>query len=601
MTLPTSESALAAGSIQDHVDWHNEIDSLLPFLGLPTVSTATTTGHVAAHEALHAFIGGLEGDLPLDITASATSGHRLHDHLEIHQYLASTTVSSLTTASDIQAAMTAGSTGQVFGLAAGTYEVGVNFPSTGLAPKAGQTLYGAYGAVLCGAKPLTSWTASGSDFFATRLTGTAASAAPDDPGDGARCEITGCENRHDMFRDGVPLVRVASQGALGAGKFWEDFTNNRVYIRDTPSGHTVKQALASYVWHPTTTGTKLRNLIVEMAANAAQTGAVEMDGADSLTECCEIRYNHGLAVRNNGNDSILRKSLIHHQMQMGLGSEGADDVLIEDVEIYNNNRDGSYLKGWEAGGTKWANCNRLTVRRVWSHDNHGIGIWADINNGNVVIEDCYVQDNEEWGIFYEISYGEVTLGDGLKTHIRRNVSLDNLTPGGSLNGFYDSGQIVVSGSRDVEVYENIVRGWDGIGATAQLRTDSPDSRGAHRVVNLHVYDNDIESTYEYPTSGTGWGNAGGIKTDDTANQDPEVWDSQGNSFEGNRYYVPNSPGDPNYPHWTWHGDLGTDFATFAQWQAYGQDTTAQGGSRTIGGHVTVPDPPTLDAGPKGQL
>jgi hypothetical protein len=487
---------------------------------------------------------------------------------------------------DVQAALDANPAGTRFRFATGTYRL-----TTALNSKLNQQLIGRYGAVLSGAAVLSGWTQSGSDFWAARASGTVAE-QPDDPGDGARCAITGCENPNDVFYDGVPLVRVASQGALGAGKFWEDFTNNRVYIRDTPTGHLVEQAVASRIVHSTNAGIWVKNLVVEMAANDAQTAAVEADGDRWLIEHNDVRYNHGHGIGTNGRFCEVRRNLIHHQMQMGAGGEG-DDCLWEYNEIYENNRDGSYLAGWEAGGTKWALCDRLTLRGNWSHDNHGIGLWCDINLGNVIVEDNYVNDNDLWGIFYEIAYGEVTSGDGLKTHIRGNVCDNNGTFDGS-QGFWDTGQIVVSGSRDVEVYENIVRGWDGIGATAQLRTDHADARGAHQVHNLHVYDNDIESTYVFPTSGDGWGNAAGIKTDDTANQDPEVWTSQGNLFEGNRYYVPSS----GYQHWSWRADLGTDFATWAQWQGYGQDTDASGASRTVGGHATVPGPPTLNAGPQ---
>jgi parallel beta-helix repeat protein len=82
MVLPTTASAISAGTPSDHVSWHNEIDTLLPHLQLPTVSTATASGHVAHHEAIHAWVGG---SLPEDLTAG-DPGHLSH-HLPIHQYL----------------------------------------------------------------------------------------------------------------------------------------------------------------------------------------------------------------------------------------------------------------------------------------------------------------------------------------------------------------------------------------------------------------------------------------------------------------------------------------------------------------------------------
>jgi hypothetical protein len=572
VTLPTDLAVIRAASVQDHVDWHNEIDGLVPFLGLPTVTTATASGHLAAHEALHALVGG---DLPLEVHAG-DPGEAAH-HQAIHTYLTDTTITSLTTASDVQAALTAGANGQVFGLAAGKYRV-----TTALAPKQDQTLYGAYGAIINGSLELTSWTQSGSDWWASRAAGTVAS-KPDDPGDGNRCAITGCENPNDVFYDGSPLVRVTSQGALATGRFYEDFAAGRVYIRDAPAGHLVEQAVAARLVRPTASGVKIRNLVCEMAANLSQTAAVELAGSGGLVEACEARYNHGHGIRTEAADGVVRRCLIHHQMQMGVGGTGSD-CLWENNEWWENNRDGSYAAGWEAGGTKWGECDRLTIRGNQAHDNHGIGLWIDINAGNIIIEDNFVWDNDQWGIFYEIAYGEVTLGDGLKSHIRRNYSYDNNPT--SPTGFFEGGQIAVSGSRDVEIYQNTVRGQDGIGAMFQARADHPDPRGDHEVWNLHVYDNDIEQVWD----GAGWGLIAGLDGDDGA-QMPDIWTSRGNSFEANRYYLASS----TRAAWVWE----VDFRTWTVWQGtYGHDDT---GSRAVGGQVTIPSPPALLAGPRGNL
>jgi hypothetical protein len=489
---------------------------------------------------------------------------------------------ALTTASDVQAALDANPTGTTFKLAAGTYRPTTNYPNSGLAPKAHQRLIGAAGggAVLSGAKLLTSWTPSGSDFWATRASGTVAS-KPDDPGDGNRCNITGCENPNDVFYDGGPLQRVASQGALATGKFFEDFGAGRVYIRDDPSGHTVEQAVAPNLVKSANAGVRVSNFVVQMAANLSQTGAISADGTGWLIDHNDIRYNHGHGVHGTGSGTLVARNKIHHQMQMGIGGEG-DDLVVEYNEIYENNRDGSYLKGWEAGGTKWALGDRLRLRNNWSHDNHGIGFWCDINLGNVIIEDNYVHDNEEWGIFYEIAFGEVTSSDGLKTHIRNNVSFDNYPTGPQ--GFYTGGQIVVSGSPDVEVYGNTVRGQDGIGGLAQLRTDHSDPRGAHELRNLHVYDNDIEQVHD----GVGWGVIAGIACDD-ANQIGTIFASEGNTFENNRYFIADTRSA-----WDWDDN----FRDWAYWQGDGNDDSGGGGSRTVGGTVTIPGTPTLAAGPQ---
>jgi hypothetical protein len=562
MVLPTG---LTTFTPTEHTAYHNEIHTNMGWLQLPTSLTNSSSGHIAHHDAIHDFIG--EG-LP-DVNAG-NANHITH-HNAIHARVNG--IVNLTTANTIQTELDAAANGTIFVLAVGTYRP---LAQTGFAPKTDQKLVGKNGAIINGAKLLTGWTAAGSDFWVTRPSGTVGS-QPDDPGDGNRCAITGCENPHDVFYDGVPLVRVTSLGALATGKFFEDFAAGRTYIRDNPSGHTVEQAWNFYLVRSSNAGIRVRNFIAQFAANDSQTAAIEADGANWRIEQNDVRYNHGHAIGTNGNSSVVRRNKIHHQMQMGIGGEG-DDVLVEYNEINHNNRDGSYANGWEAGGSKWALCDRLTLRGNWAHHNNGIGLWCDINLGNVIYEDNYVNNNTEWGIFYEIAYGVVTVGDGLKTHIRRNVSFDNNPT--STTGFYSGGQIVVSASRDCEVYENIVRGQDGIGGLAQLRTDHSDSRGSHQLHNLHVYNNDMQVVWD----GSGFANLAGIQTDD-ANQTNGVYTSQGNTFENNRYYVPTTQS-----FWTWIND----FESWAGWQALGNDDT---GTRTVGGTVTIPSAPTLNAGP----
>lgn len=81
MTLPTTSAAIAAGTPTDHVNWHNELDGIFPFLNLPTVTTSTTSGHLAAHNALNALVGGLLTDVH-----EGDPGHPLSVHLDIHTY-----------------------------------------------------------------------------------------------------------------------------------------------------------------------------------------------------------------------------------------------------------------------------------------------------------------------------------------------------------------------------------------------------------------------------------------------------------------------------------------------------------------------------------
>jgi hypothetical protein len=466
---------------------------------------------------------------------------------------------TVTDGADIQAAIDANPAGTTFCIE-GSHRV-----ATEINPKQDDVLWGVFiggtPASLNGSKLLTSWTASGSDWWAPRPAGASGQSPNDD-----RCAVSGCDNRHDVFYDGTALVRATSLAGLAPGKFYEDFAANRVYIRDNPSGHTVEQAFATHAIRSTNTGITVKNLVVEKVGNQAQEGAIDDQGANWVIEYNDVRYNHGHNVHADANGSIIRRNKIHHSMQMGFGGTG-DNLTMEYNEINHNNRDNSYDAGWEGGGGKWAETNQLTMRGNWSHHNNGVGLWTDINNINTLYENNYLNNNTEAGIEHEISYAAT---------IRNNVSVDN-SPNAT-TAFYQGGQIQIAESPDVEVYGNTVRGRDGIGGRAQNRGTG--TFGPWEIHNLNVHDNDIEVS-----DLGGWHLAAAIVSDD-ASQQPAVWTSWNNHYEANDYFVPTTDA-----FWDWSDSL----KTWAQWQALGHDDT---GTRTVGGHVTVPPPPTLTVGPQ---
>ena len=82
---------------------------------------------------------------------------------------------------------------------------------------------------------------------------------------------------------------------------------------------------------------------------------------------------------------------------MGLGGSG-DNILVQGNEIAKN----GYWSGidvlWEGGGFKYADTDNLVVRGNYSHDNHGPGMWTDINNIHTLYEDNLVVHNTHIGI-----------------------------------------------------------------------------------------------------------------------------------------------------------------------------------------------------------
>src|SRR6185295_4962399 len=143
---------------------------------------------------------------------------------------------------------------------------------------------------------------------------------------------------------------------------------------------------------------------------------------------------------------------------------------------YNNTA--GYLWQWEAGGTKFALTRNLVVRNNFVHHNYGPGLGTDINNIDTLYEANTVSDNEQAGIFHEISY---------RATIRYNTVARN---GYAYHAWLWGAGIQIAASPDVEVHDNtLVDNAHGIAAIQQNRGSG--TYGMHSVDNLYVHNNTI--------------------------------------------------------------------------------------------------------------
>jgi hypothetical protein len=87
------------------------------------------------------------------------------------------------------------------------------------------------------------------------------------------------------------------------------------------------------------------------------------------------------------------------------------------TEGLTRNNTKNFGRGWEAGGDKIVFTRGMVIEKSRFVDNRGIGIWFDIGNEDNTVRNCLIADNEDSGIFYEISYGlhahdNVIIGNG---------------------------------------------------------------------------------------------------------------------------------------------------------------------------------------------
>ena len=373
---------------------------------------------------------------------------------------------------DMQAAVDSNPVGTTFVLKAGVHRL------QRIVPRDGNSFIGEPGTVLSGSRVLTSFTRAGSLWVASDQTQQVRShgSCMYLPA-GERYE--GCKRSEQLFIDGVPLWQVTSRSDVEPGTWYFDYAADAIYFADDPTGRLVETSVTEAAFTGTAQGVTIQNLVIEQYASRAQRGAIHGNGSSGwIVENNEIRLNHGVGLRIGDGMQVLNNS-VHHNGQLGMGGSG-DNVLIEGNTIADNNIAG-FLIGWEAGGTKFVKTRNLVVRNNYVHDNHGPGLWTDIDNIDSLIEGNRVEWNSYAGIKHEISYAAV---------IRNNIAGYN---GLGKDAWLWGAQIQVQNSSDVEIYGNTVTvgldGGDGIGVINQSRGSG--AYGPYVSVNIYVHDNEV--------------------------------------------------------------------------------------------------------------
>ena len=164
-----------------------------------------------------------------------------------------------------------------------------------------------------------------------------------------------------------------------------------------------------------------------------------------------------------GEDIVVRRCTFRGNGQQGFSASLADRFQFDGCTVEGNNVKG-YPRGWEAGGDKIALSRGVVIQNSRFLRNHGVGVWFDISNVDCAVRNCLIADNEDAGIFYEISYG-------LRAH-------DNAVIGNGLaatrGAWGANGGICVSSSPGCVIQRNLIVGnQQGFCFREQIRTTLP--------------------------------------------------------------------------------------------------------------------------------
>ena len=271
----------------------------------------------------------------------------------------------------------------------------------------------------------------------------------------------------------------------------------------------------------------------------------------------EIRNNAGVGLLFKS-DVIVQYNNIHHNLELGLSSDGGIGIQVLDNEVAFNNYTDKFDCDDECGGSKLWDTNGAVISYNYSHDNHGPGFWDDFNNQNITYSFNRIENNHSIGIHHEIGYNasihdNVILGNGKKS---KSSGCDWLWCSGI--SIAASGGV---GGGLVEIYNNTITtaGPDGnaIGLIQQDRSGPGEagkpSLGGWHVQNVWVHDNTIDLSKG--------GNIGGVQA--ISNNAMFIASIHNNRFDRNHYIL----GTNNKSCFSWNDKNGGK----AFWQGQGMD------------------------------
>lgn len=259
-----------------------------------------------------------------------------------------------------------------------------------------------------------------------------------------------------VFTDGYAMTQVTARDQMVRGSFFPDTVNKRLYVwiisnnkpsKSLDSGGRITASTRSILWEVSGEYVHTRGIRFRYAANRAQQGATQFLGRGDVAEDCIFEKTNGSGAEFKAPDQVARRCSFLQNGQLGWTANGAHNFLFTG-NITRENNTKNFPRGWEAGGDKIILCRNITIENSQFIGNRGIGIWFDIGNENNTVRNCLIADNEDAGIFYEISYG-------LKAH-------DNVIVG---NGLADTpgswamnGGIALSSSEDCVIERNLLIG-----------------------------------------------------------------------------------------------------------------------------------------------
>lgn len=306
-----------------------------------------------------------------------------------------------------------------------------------------------------------------------RICGNAALlSGPETPPEGAVIVPAGSNAGFDFNRPGATFWFAPGMHTLGDDVYGQIIARDNATYVGAPGAVIDGRNLNLYAFTGTATNVTIRYLTIRNFGRGLDNnneGVVNHDAGDGwLMEYNTVSDNDGAGVFL-GSDNVVRYNCLKDNGQYGFsmfkmpveGDSAIKNIVLDHNEIAGNNTD-----DWETrepgcgctGGGKFWDVQGARVTNNWVHDNKSVGLWADTNNIDFLFEGNYIADNDDEGIWYEISYNATIRGNTLINNAWVKGQRNQGSPAPAIYLSESGGDArlasAVSGSTKLRIYDN---------------------------------------------------------------------------------------------------------------------------------------------------
>lgn len=277
----------------------------------------------------------------------------------------------------------------------------------------------------------------------------------------------------DFGQEGAVFWFAPGVHYLNAAAFAQIEPGNDTTFVGAPGAVLDGQGVNQYAFSQHATNVKIQYLTIQNFVAPRDEGVVNHNSGNGwVMEYNTIRNNAGGSVFA-GTDNVLRYNCLKDNGQYGFqvyddDAGGPHNVVLDHNEVVGNNTDDWETKrpgcGCTGGGKFW-DAHNVTISNNYVHNNLSVGLWADTNDTDFLVEGNYIADNQAQGLFYEISYNMIVRNNNFIGNSVHTGPNDSSFPAGAIYLSESGGDSRVTGGRtnQIDIYDNnFHNNWAGI-------------------------------------------------------------------------------------------------------------------------------------------